>query len=61
MNPDIPQMRAEQLFKKEKRAHDARNAMMKYEHQAVATREKITRLRELRLAKEAQDRPVIAL
>ena len=41
MNPDIPQKRAEQLFKKEKRAHDARNAMMKYEHQAVAvTREK---------------------
>jgi hypothetical protein len=58
MNPDIPQKRAEQLFKKEKRAHDARNAMIEYEQQAVATREKITRLRELRLAKEARDRPI---
>ncbi len=61
MNPDRAQERAEQLFKKEERAQDARNSMMEYEQQAVATREKTARLRELRLAKEAQERSAMAL
>jgi hypothetical protein len=58
---NVLKRRAEQLFKKEERAHDARNSMMEYEQQAVATREKTARLRKLRLAKEAQERSAIAL
>jgi hypothetical protein len=61
VNPDQVRQRAEKSFKKEERVQDARNAMMEYECQALATREKIAHLRELRLAKEAQARSVIAL
>jgi hypothetical protein len=53
--------RAERNFKKEERAEDGRKAMMEYELQAFATREKTARLKELRLAKEAQTRSVITL
>jgi alpha-glucosidase len=53
--------RAEKTFKKEGRAQDSRNAMTEYECQAFATPEKTARLKELRLAKEAQARSVIAL
>ena len=48
-------------FKKEERAQDSRNAMMEYESQALATREKTAHLKELRLTREAQARSVIAL
>jgi hypothetical protein len=58
MNSDQARQRAEKSFKQEERAQDARKAMTEYELQAFATREKTTRLKELRLAKE---RSVIAL
>ncbi len=61
MNPDQARQRAEKSFKKEERAQDARKAMTEYEFQAFNTREKTARLKELRLAKEAEARSVIAL
>lgn len=61
MNSDKARERAERLFRKEERAHDGRKAMMEYESEALATREKIARLRALRLAKEALTRSIIAL
>ena len=61
MNSDKAREQAEKSFKKEERAQDARKAMTDYECQALATREKIARLKELRLAKEAETRAVIAL
>jgi hypothetical protein len=61
MNSDQARKRAEQGFKKEERAQDARRSMMEYERQAAATREKTVRLKDLRLAKETQKRSVIAL
>jgi len=55
MISDKARQRAEQSFKQEERARDSRKAMMEYEAQARATREKKTaRLKALRLAKEAQ-------
>lgn len=44
--------RAEASFKKEERAREGAKAMMEYEAEARATREKTARLRALRLAKE---------
>lgn len=61
MNSDQARERAERSFKKEERAQDARKAMTEYECQALATREKTSRLKELRLAREAETRSVIAL
>ncbi len=61
MNSDQARRRAEKSFKKEERAQDVRNAMMEYESQALATREKTAHLKELRLTREAQARSVIAL
>jgi hypothetical protein len=61
VNSDLARERAERSFKKEERAQDARKAMTEYERQAIATREKTAHLKELRLAKEAQARSVIAL
>ena len=61
MNSDRARQRAEKIFKKEERAQDARKAMTEYECQAFAIREKTARLKEFRLAKEAQARSVIAL
>jgi hypothetical protein len=61
MNLDQARQRAEKSFKKEERAQDARKAMSEYESQALATREKTARLKELRLAKEAQAQSIIAL
>ena len=46
--------RADAQFKQEARALDGRKAMTEYEAQVLAIREKTARLRELRLAKEAQ-------
>jgi hypothetical protein len=61
MNSDQARQRAERSFKMEERAQDARKAMTEYECQALATREKTARLKELRLAREAETRSVIAL
>jgi hypothetical protein len=61
MNSDKARQRAEKIFKKEQRAQDGRKAMIEYESQALATREKTARLKELRLAKEAAAGSVIAL
>ena len=61
MNSDQARKRAEQGFKKQERARDAQRSMMEYEREAAATREKTARLKDLRLAKEAQKRLVIAL
>jgi hypothetical protein len=55
------QERAERLFKKEERARDGSAAMIEYQADAIATREKTARLKALRLAKEAQARSIIAL
>jgi hypothetical protein len=54
MNSDQAHQRAERNFKKEERARDGRQAMIEYEVQARATREKTARLKALRLAEEAQ-------
>jgi hypothetical protein len=48
------QQRAEKSFKQKERGRHGRKAMTEYEVQALATREKIARLKALRLAKEAQ-------
>jgi len=61
MYSDQARKRAEKHFKKEEPAQDARKAMIEYERQTLATREKTARLKELRLAKEVQARSVIAL
>jgi hypothetical protein len=61
LNSDMARQRAERSFKKEERAQDGRKAMMEYESQAVATREKTARLQELRLARAAQAQSIIAL
>jgi len=54
MNSDQARQRAEKRFKQEQRARDGQKAMIEYEVQARATREKTARLKALRLAKEAQ-------
>ncbi len=54
MTSDQARQRAERNFKKEERAQDGRKAMIEYEAQARAIREKTARLKALRLAKEAQ-------
>ena len=53
MNSDHARQRAEKRFKEE-RARDSHKAMIEYEVQARATREKTARLKALRLAKKAQ-------
>ena len=60
-NSDKARERAERHFRREERAQDGRKAMIEYELQILATREKTARLKELRLAKEAEARSVIAL
>jgi len=55
MSSDQPRQRAEKDFKQVMRARDARKAMTEYETQALAVREKMARLKALRLAKEAQE------
>jgi hypothetical protein len=61
MNSDQARQRAERHFRKDERARDGRKAMIEYDSQARATREKIARLKELRLAKEAEARSIIVL
>lgn len=60
MNSDKVRERADRLFKREERAQDGRKAKMEYESDALATREKIARLRALRLAEEVLARSIIA-
>jgi hypothetical protein len=47
--------RAEANFKKEERAKDGAKAMMEYQANGRAVREKMAQLKALRLAKEAAD------
>jgi hypothetical protein len=54
MTSDQDRQRAENSFKEKGRGRHGRKAMSEYEVQALATREKIARLKALRLAKEAQ-------
>jgi hypothetical protein len=54
MNSDEARRRAENNFKQKARARGGRRAVAEYEAQARATREKIARLKSLRLAKEVQ-------
>jgi hypothetical protein len=61
VNSDKARQQAERRFKKEERAEDGGKVMMEYERQALATREKMARLREMRLAKEAEKRSVTIL
>jgi hypothetical protein len=51
---DQDRQRAERSFEKEQRAQDGRAAVMEYEAEARATREKTARLKALRLAREAE-------
>jgi len=48
--------RAEASFKKEERAREGAKAMLEYQANGRMLREKMERLRALRLAKEAADR-----
>jgi hypothetical protein len=54
MTSDQARQRAERIFKKEERARDGSAAMIEYQADAIATREKTARLKTLRLAKEVQ-------
>ena len=51
---EVLKKRADARFKQQERALDGRKAMIEYEAQVLAIREKTTRLKTLRLAKEAQ-------
>ena len=48
--------RAEASFKKEERAKDGAKAMMEYQANSRVVREKMARLKALRLAKEAAEK-----
>jgi hypothetical protein len=61
MTSDQARQRAERIFKKEERVRDGSAAMIEYQADGIATREKTARLKALRLAKEAQARSIIAL
>jgi hypothetical protein len=61
VNSDKARQQAERGFKKEERTEDGGKTMMEYERQALATREKMARLREMRLAKQAEKRSVTVL
>jgi hypothetical protein len=61
MTSDQDRQRAERIFKKEERARDGSAAMIEYQAEAIATREKTARLKELRLAREAQARSILTL
>jgi hypothetical protein len=51
---EVLKRRGEARFRQQERALDGRNAMSEYQAQVLATHEKTARLKELRLAKEAQ-------
>ncbi len=54
MNSDQARQRVQQSFKQGESALDSRKLLTEYETKARATREKIARLKALRLAKETQ-------
>jgi hypothetical protein len=54
VNSDQARQRAEKSFKKEERARDGREAMIQYEAEGRATREKTARLKALRSVRDAQ-------
>jgi hypothetical protein len=54
--PNEAQARAEASFKKEQRAKEGAKAMMEYQANSRAVREKMAQLKALRLAKEEADR-----
>ena len=56
MASDQDRQRAERTFMRQQRAADAQRPVSSYEIQARATRDKIARLKALRLAKEAAER-----
>jgi hypothetical protein len=53
---DEVKARAEASFKKEERAKEGARAMMEYQANGKAAREKMAQLKALRLAKEAADK-----
>ena len=53
---DEVKARAEASFKKEERAKEGARAMMEYQANSKAAREKMAQLKALRLAKEAADK-----
>jgi hypothetical protein len=61
MTSDQARQRAERLFKKEELARDGSAAMIEYQADAIATREKTARLKALRLDREDQARAIIVL
>jgi transcription initiation factor IIE alpha subunit len=52
--------RAEANFKKEERAKEGAKAMLEYQTNSRIVREKMSRLKALRLAKEAADKEAVA-
>ena len=54
MSSDQDRQQAEKNFKQQELVRLRRKAMVEYEVQALAAREKIARLKALRLAKEAE-------
>lgn len=57
MNLHQARERAERHFRRDERSQDGRKGMVEYESQALVTREKIARLKMLRLAKEKASPP----
>jgi hypothetical protein len=57
MSTSSDQARAEALFKKEARLRDGEKAMAEYEAAQRTMREKTARLRALRLARDAAQKP----
>jgi hypothetical protein len=60
MHSDEAHRRAEKLFKKEQQAREGQQAMAEYQVKLDAMREKTTRLRALRLARDAANKKTSA-
>ena len=56
INSDLAHRRAEALFKKKEQAHEGHQAMTEYHAALDAMREKTTRLRALRLARDGKQK-----
>ena len=56
IKPNVALARAEASFRKEERAKESAKAMMEYQANSRMIREKMERLKALRLAKEAADK-----
>ena len=55
LTPDAARARAEANFKKEERAKEGAKAMLEYQANSRLVREKMAKLKALRLAKEAAE------